>query len=81
MIKHKIVSMKFDSQAFSEAIKSSGIDYQTIADCAGVHKNTVTSWVLRYHVTRGFDYPSMTNFINVCNLLDLNCASFFVFDE
>lgn len=78
IIKATYVNWEFDTakwaEAIAEACKQHGAG--TIAALTGCSVGVISSWRNgNYKV--GFEYPSMTLFMRVCNLLDLNPQDFF----
>jgi len=81
MIKAHIEHFSFDYVAFGEAIEGSGIDDKTLGDYLGVSSDTIKRWrTAKYKEGESFAHPSMSNFLKLCNALDLNCHSFFKLD-
>lgn len=80
--KHKVVPMEFDSAAWAIIVQRACdmIDIQVLADMLGVSVGCVKHWRNNKYPD-GFEYPSMTNFIRACNLLDADPRDFFVLRE
>lgn len=81
-MKHKIYDWTFDKEAWGRAMKKAiyEVGLHTLAEAIGVTPSAVQTWRdARY--TEGHEHPSMTNFIVVCNLLDLDPRTFFILEE
>lgn len=66
------------ARMMARAIEIHGV--HDIAEMLVIDAATMESWSKnRYY--RGFNYPSMTNFIAVCNLLDIDPRSCFELEE
>lgn len=82
--KYKVVSWEFDSAAFSAALQSQ-MEMNELKDYAeifGVDANTLYSWWKGSYGQHGaFQHPRMSNFIKVCNHLDLDPREYFCLAE
>jgi len=78
--KHRVIPMKFDTETWADALELAADDGQKeLAYLLGLDPSTVSSWINgRY--SPNFPYPSMTTFLNVCNMLDLNPQNYFILD-
>jgi len=81
MAKHIVIDFKFDMKAFADTLKSvSDGDLSDFAAIIGIDDSTLRNW--RIEGAKGkYAMPSMRNFINACNWLDLDPREFFVLDE
>jgi len=79
--KVSILPVVFDKSAWTKAMKTiMPHDVPDFAEMFGISKSTLNNWRLgHYHAET--PYPSMTNFIDICNWLDLNPQTFFIIDE
>lgn len=75
---HKTVSWEFHSALWAEtiadAIKTHGAE--TIAELLDMTQGGLEAWG-EERWTENYRYPRMTNFLKVCNLLDLQPSHFF----
>lgn len=80
-MKHIIIDFKFDMKAFADTLKSvSESDLNDFAAVIGIDHSTLRNW--RIEGAKGkYAMPSMRNFINACNWLDLDPREFFVLVE
>lgn len=80
--KHKVIPMEFDSAAWAKLVQRAcdEIGTDTVADMLGVTTSCIKHW-RKNEFPAGFEYPSMTNFIRACNLLDADPRAFFVLGE
>lgn len=62
------------SQAMSVAIEQYGLD--DLSELTGLSKSCIKGWSNGTY-TKGFEHPHLSNFLIVCNLLDLNPVEFF----
>jgi len=75
-----VVPFVFDRARWAELIER--VPGKTNAEkgyLLGVAKETVSGW-RNLRPNAPFEYPSMTNFLNVVNLMDANAADFFKLD-
>jgi len=81
MAKHIIIDFKFDMKAFADTLQSvSDGDLSDFAAIIGIDDSTLRNW--RIEGAKGkYAMPSMRNFINACNWLDLDPREFFVLDD
>ena len=81
MAKYAIIDFKFNMMAFSEALKNvSDGDLSDFAEIIGIDDSTLRNWCIEGAKGK-YPMPSMRNFINACNWLDLDPREFFVLDE
>lgn len=79
---YRVIPFVFDMKAFSDALKVLPEDeISRFAEILGVHSSTLRNWRNNAHRNTLFPYPNMTNFLTVCNLLDLDPRNFFVLAE
>jgi len=80
-IEYKWIDWGFNRDLWAESI-AKAIELHGILDLAemlAIDPTTLDSWAKnRYY--KGFNYPSMTNFIKVVNLLNLNPARFWALE-
>ena len=77
MAKHILIDWEFDMQAWSKAI-ALGIEtigYKDLAALLDLDPSTLSNWKNTL-VHEKFPHPSMSNFVKVCNLLDLDPRDF-----
>lgn len=79
MIEYKIYNWTFDSERWAGVLDrvSLEIDDRTLGEVLGVGRSTVNNWRNRAYRLSEFDFPSMSNFIKVCNALDLDPRDFY----
>lgn len=75
--KHRIVPFEFNWSKFSADLRKNlkAGDIVTAAQIIGVDYSTLANW--RKGAYRGRSYPMMHNFINACNVLDLDPRDYF----
>lgn len=77
-IKYINANWQFDQARWSAAL-SRAVDNHGLSDMAEMlelSESTVYNWS-RGHFHKDAPYPNMTNYLTVCNLLDLHPAIFF----
>ena len=77
-----LADMKFDAEKWAELV-SRAVEKIGLAEFAalmGMSQQGVRHWA-RNRYAMGFSYPSMTNFILACNLLDADPRQFFIMEE
>jgi len=69
---------KFDGERFSHAVARAVDNHgvSDIAEMAGLSEDRISHWA-RGVYNPSNPYPNMTNFLIICNLLDLHPAIFF----
>lgn len=70
----------FNSEYFAEVL--SGLtpeDLEACRELMGVTKSAIRNWSKDKYTTE-MNYPHMTNFLAVCNLLDLDPRDFFTLE-
>lgn len=79
--KVSVVNWKFDAARWADALRD--VDAETLEAARDLSGLTVAGWRhwLRGTTASSYQHPGMQNFINVCNLLDLNPSDFFTTDE
>ena len=78
MIKYKVVPWEFNHVAWSAAmaqIVDSG-DMEALAELTELSTAAIRNWAKGVY-TEGYQYPRMTNFLKICNVLDINPQEFF----
>jgi len=79
--RYRIIPHIFDMPVFAKFLKEN-IPADEMAEYAaiiGVDRSTLDNWMrLRY---QKFAHPTMTNFLYVCNLLDVSPCMFFSLEE
>lgn len=80
-IKHKVIPFKFDVTAWSVVLAA--LDADTLALAKELSGLTDAGWRhwLKGETTSSYIHPGMLNFLNVCNLLDLDPRQFFCLAE
>lgn len=78
--KYVLLDWSFDAEKFSEVL--SALDPETLQTCQemmGVSRAAIYHWRTGKY---GHDktYPNMTNFVALCNLLDLDPRDFFTLE-
>jgi len=76
-VKWSHVDWSFNAEAFAEAL--SGMtpdDMQAAAELLGVSWQTIRRWQKGEYDTE-FNFPRMSNFLNLCNLMDLDPRDYF----
>lgn len=84
MIKYRLMNWVFNLGAWGRTLreKSDETSAEFIAQVCQVSVKTVENWIAGYETAYGeYPYPSMTNFINVCNQLDLDPRDFFMLED
>lgn len=78
MIKHLIVKSAFDKNLWAQTITDAceTLSTEFLAELCDISTTSLNKWKLGIYQP-GFEYPNMTNFLSVCNALDLNPALFF----
>jgi len=78
---YKIFPMRFDTAKWTALMNT--IEAAEVGDFArmfGIATGTVVCWRTgNYH--KDAPFPSMTNFTNICNWMDVNPQDFFCLDE
>jgi len=81
-IEYKWLDWNFNRDLWAETV-SKAIDAHGLLDLAemlDIDHSSLGSWAKnRYY--KGFNYPSMTNFLKVVNLLNLNPAHFWALEQ
>lgn len=79
---YKYVNYEFNfafwSQTVARAIESHGV--QVLAELLEVSEEILINWS-KGRYTETFAYPRMTNFLKVCNLLEIEPLQFFTTSE
>jgi len=76
-IKYTHVNWMFDAEKFADALQAmSPGDMTAAADLLGVSWQTIRRWQKGEYDTE-FNFPRMSNFLNLCNLLDLDPRDYF----
>lgn len=74
---YKQVEWTFDIKAWSAALSRLPMDeIKIIAELCDLTPSAFYNWMHPERV-RGFAYPNMTNFLKICNALDLRPSDFF----
>lgn len=78
MIKHKVVTVVFDTGKWARVLIDAcdTLSVEFMAEVCDVSPASLGKWKLEIYQPE-FRYPNMTNFLSVCNVLDLNPADFF----
>jgi len=77
--RYRMMDYAFDNVAFSAAIKAmhEHFSWQELSDLMGISKSTLNNWA-NGNWAPEFPHPHMSNFLLVCNMLDLNPVDFFL---
>lgn len=76
-IKYAHADWAFDAEKFAESLQAmTDDDMQAAADLLGVSWQTIRRWQKGNYDTE-FNFPRMSNFLNLCNLLDLDPRDYF----
>lgn len=70
----------FDGQAFKDMIAEHYEVWHEISELTEISEKTLKSWIAPTGFKQQFPYPSMTNFLKICNICDANPQDFFVLD-
>lgn len=81
-VHYKWVNWNFDSALWASSIRHACDEHglKEIAGMLSLSETTLINWK-NGNYTEGFKYPNMTNFLQVCNLLDLEPETFFTVQE
>jgi len=78
---YRFVNWKFDVQRWAEALNGqSADDIAAARELSGLTASGWRNWMTGKE-TDSFKQPGMQNFINVCNLLDLDPRDFWELDK
>lgn len=78
---YKIVNWKFDGQKLAETLATLSRDeMDTVREVMGVSDGAMWHWRNNSYVPP-FEYPNMTNFLTLCNWLDLDPREFFILED
>lgn len=81
MRKYVVVAWEFNTALWADTIATQMVNFgQDLPAMTGVDKSTLNNWA-KERYTEGFNWPSMVNFIRVCNLFDLNPDEFFILED
>jgi len=81
MIKYVVVKFRFDMGALSAELRRlQSSDRKVLAGVIGVSPSTMENWASDVYHNANFPYPNMSNFLAVCNALDLDPRDFFVLE-
>ena len=76
-ITYTIADWTFNADAFAESLAGmTPDDMQAAADLLGVSWQTIRRWQKGQYDTE-FNHPRMSNFLHLCNLLDLDPRDYF----
>jgi len=76
-IKYAMVNWTFNSELFSEELSEmTSDDIEAAAELLGVTRQAIRRWQKGSYDTE-FNFPRMSNFLNLCNLLDLDPRDYF----
>jgi hypothetical protein len=78
---YKVYNFRFDLERFGYDLKRCKfVNDKTLAAMLGLDASTVNNWKNHARSNTETPYPSMTNFLKVCNLLDLDPREYFVLE-
>lgn len=79
---YKNVAFRFDDGLWADfckvLVEKHGLD--DIAEMIEVHPHTLRGWIKRVHKA-GFEHPSMSNFLALCALADVDPGQFFTIQD
>ena len=76
-IKYSVVNWAFNSELFAEHLRAmADDDIYACAELMEVSRQAVERWRVGKYKT-DFNFPRMSNFIHLCNLLDLDPRDYF----
>lgn len=79
---YRVISFKFDAEKWAQtvtrAVQEVGLEH--MAALCGMSTNGIKHWANNQY-PMGFAYPSMTNFLLACNLMDADPRQFFILEE
>lgn len=81
--KYVSVPRKFDSEKWANLIVQLVAMFETVKEAATMTETSDTAlhtW-MRENFSGEFRYPNMTNFLRICNLMDVDPADFFTWEE
>ena len=79
--KYRVFNFVFDLPSFGEALKMvEPGEIRLVADMLDIDQSTLRNWRNGAY-KQPFAHPNMHNFLNVCNLLDLDPRAFFVLEN
>lgn len=79
-ITYRFVNWKFDAQRWAEALNGQSADDRAAAqELSGLTASGWRNW-LNGTTGKAYQHPGMLNFLNVCNLLDLDPRDFFTLE-
>lgn len=78
----KLVLWAYNTKLFSDCLNELLKDFTLaeVAEIVGVTPSCIKSWA-NGHYSDGFNHPSMSNFLVVCDQLDLDPREFFVQED
>jgi len=78
---YRLIPMRFAAQKWADVLRQQ--DDKTLVVAQTLSGLSASGWWHWLNPKRGktYEHPGMGNFINVCNLLDLNPADFFELAE
>jgi len=80
--KYKFVNYEFNFDVWSSTMRllvERG-DAPVVSELLGMSESIIINWA-KGRWTEGFKYPNMTNFLKVCNLLEIEPLQFFTTSE
>jgi len=80
--KYRIMPFVFDMKAFAESLKR--VDpawHAELAEIAEIDVTTLRNWMNGHYDRSKWPHPHMSNFLRVCNWLDLDPRDYFVLGE
>jgi len=78
-IKYAIHDFEFDTERFAAVLQAGIVEgnVQFVANMLSIDASTLYNWRSGRYVGVKFPYPTMTNFLKIVNLLDLNPSDYF----
>jgi hypothetical protein len=78
---YRLFNWRFNIVAFAADLERCDfVSNYELAALLGVDDTTISNWKHRAYASGPAPYPNMTNFMKVCNLLDLDPRNYFVLD-
>lgn len=79
---YKFVVWAFDTARFASAVKDlhEHFSWAELSQLLDVSKSTLNNWA-NGNFSPEFPFPHMSNFLHICNELDLDPREFFVIEE
>jgi len=78
-INYKLMEWRFNWSAWGAGLRDlmTDTEVETWAELLEVHETTIARWRQGVNHNKRFPYPNMTNFLKVCNALEINPSDMF----